>query len=112
MEKTKEIVILEHKEPIVTYVCDTCGKEFASRDYGAIKHCAICGKDVCHMCAIQTDEEYLEHGAFIGDYPSYYCPSCWKLGEDIREEIISLRNDAGLAEQELWQKWHQCIDNT
>ena len=109
MKSEKEVIITEHRETVVTHICDTCGNEFSDRDWGRIKHCEICKKDVCRSCAIITDDDYLEHGNFMGDHPDYYCPRCWELGKDIREEIISLRNDFSLAEQELWQKWQELV---
>ena len=103
MKTTKTIHVKAHDTTKTTIVCDTCASEFVDRQWGKINHCRICKDDVCQKCAIVTDHWYLKDGEFSGDYPDYYCPKCWVLGEDIRKQIQEARD----KEIQLWEQWHQ-----
>ena len=107
MKETKMIKIPEYEYERVTYICDICGKRVDDTSYGAMKKCRICGDDICSDCAIITNSEYLENGSFIGDYPEYYCPKCWKAGKEIRKQILKLRKIQEEEEDKLWGQWHK-----
>jgi hypothetical protein len=107
MRITETIQVEAHEETVDYLVCDTCGKRFLSPQTG-VKKCHICGNHVCKECATKTDYWYLEPNSFAGDYPDYYCPSCWAKGKYIREAISNCR----LTEEKLWTEWHEIVGKT
>ena len=75
--------------------CDDCGcTVFIQRP------CIVCGKDLCNKCRYYdyTDE---------GDYPTLYCRSCWDAGEEYRNEIIKIENEADYKTNKLIQDWYR-----
>ncbi len=98
----EKIQIKAHETTKTYYICDTCGKRVVDTAWGKLKNCRICKNHVCQECAIITDHWYLEDGHFAGDYPDYYCKSCWESGKELRETILKCREQ----ENDLWEKWH------
>ena len=84
------------------WVCDTCGKKVSEApSIGNLKRCILCNSDVCRDCAIMTDFQSLEHNHFWGDYPDYFCPSCWQKGISIIPRIRAAREE----EERLQEEW-------
>ena len=96
VQKTKEI-----KETI--YICDICGKQI---DKHLAFHCYICGKDLCHNCRICSDSSN-EDPIFgnDGDYPTSFCYSCWKVGENCRAKAKFIVDKCDNEIEELKQLW-------
>jgi len=92
MRKVEKVRIKAHDKEVSFYTCDTCNNRIADTSWGALKKCAICDDYVCKDCAIATDFTYLIPGHFGGDYPYYFCPRCWKLGEKMRTQIMLIRD--------------------
>jgi len=89
----KQVIIKqvpEHDEKVSIYTCDSCGKQVIDTQWGNLKQCIMCKKDVCKECAIKTDLCHLEDDSYDCDYPDYYCPKCWELDK----------------ESKLWGEWH------
>lgn len=57
------------------YICDLCKKGYR---HGS--NCSICGRDICSSCTKFDPRD-------MGDYPSKYCDSCFKVGEKYLEQI-------------------------
>ena len=105
----KEEIVTETSKKIHTY-CDICNKE-SQYQYSGIKKCLICGKDVCFDCAIKVDNLYesdlsIENN-YYGDHPCYICKKCWSEGNDIRQYIMSIRNESEKRIEELIENWKE-----
>lgn len=82
----EEIIIYSHR-------CDVCGKEPISR-----MTCSICGRDICYDCTRFNPRE-------MGDYPTKYCISCFKVGEKYLEQTRIENEKFDNIVEELEQKW-------
>jgi len=91
----------EIKQRQTVVICDFCKEDIGFR----AEKCEICGRDVCSRCAILTDSDYLGSGHYLGDYPNFYCKECWDRGEQIRENILTLRKALYDVEAELFYEW-------
>lgn len=73
----KEQKITEVKT-IYQKFCDECGTEIQYRI-----SCLYCKKDLCNKCVGHIHDDG-------GDYPDYYCKSCWNIGQPYRNKINEL----------------------
>lgn len=81
------------EEKIVVYkYCDVCGAPAAR------KGCKICRKDLCrnHRVADERDQ---------GDYPDYFCKSCWEIGTKYRKQQKNIEDEADKQYLILQDKW-------
>jgi len=89
------------------FTCDFCGKT-SPLVYARIKECKICKKDVCPECAMRIDFDLdLHQPHSLSDYPEHICKSCWDKGEDIRHNIMEVRNSAEELECDLMVEWEK-----
>lgn len=89
-----------HTELRYKIICDVCNDSRCS------KSCRICEKDVCSACSILLDLDIdLQNPSFLSDYPDHICKNCWGEGKKYRDSIQDIRNEADIAEEELWKKW-------
>lgn len=63
-----------------TITCDICHATTKGS-------CSICRKDICQQ---HTISEY----NFGSDYPSKYCPNCWKIWDNGFKNKINILNEA------------------
>ena len=100
MEHIKE----EPRKPKVvrTYTCDICG--------AGCKHnqCMFCKRDICskHTHYVELDCD-LETPSYDSDYPDKMCHRCWYFGKSFREEIMVVRKDAEITEENIFKIWEK-----
>lgn len=97
------IIDREIKYVIKEEFCDFCNTKIKYQYQK--KHCCICKSVVCFTCAIATDYDHLEADYFSGDYPDFYCPTCWKIGKPYRIKILELRDEANTLEEVIFSQW-------
>jgi ribosomal protein L37AE/L43A len=62
-KETKTVTV----EKDVTY-CDVCGDKILRLCPDSVKHCSICGVDLCGKCDVSTEEDH--------DSYRHFCPGC------------------------------------
>ncbi len=77
--------------------CDDCGEKYYE-DYGIIKECLKCTREICSTCAgkiiSNSTDPMLKHNKH---HQSYICKCC------------SLESDNDLTQSELWDKLEKLI---
>lgn len=76
-----------------SYLCDLCKKGYK---HGSI--CCICGRDICSSCT-RFDPRCM------GDYPSRYCDSCFKIGEKYLEQTNIEEEKHSAILEKIEQEW-------
>lgn len=81
--------------PTEIVTCDTCGGKCSP-----IKTCCICYRDACNNCGMFDPYEN-------GDYPRWFCKTCWELGEAFRNKISEALNIYDDAEAKAMEEWRE-----
>lgn len=86
---------------IYGFACDSCNEETDNNDDNGLKSCGICKRHICVKC--REEDTTQDHG----DYPGYFCKSCFSIGEKYIAEIQIAEKAFYELEETLTEEWHK-----